>query len=84
MAKPTALAARLSVAAGKKPAPPTATVKKEAPETVLVGAHFSPEVRRSLIIVRGKTGLTMRQVIGEAINDLCSKYGVAEPYDGEA
>ena len=83
MAQQTALAARLNVAAGKKPAL-KAAAKKEGPERVLVGAHFSPEVRQSLVIVRGKTGLSMRQVIGEAFNDLCSKYGVAEPYDGEA
>lgn len=80
---PLALGSALNTAAvGKKG--PVAVPSKQPSETVMVGAHFDPEVRRALLVVRGKTGHSMRQLLGEAINDLCAKYKVAEPFRGEA
>jgi hypothetical protein len=54
---------------------------------VLIGGHFSPEVRRALLLVQAEpknTGRNLKQLLGEAINDLCAKYGKPQPYSGEA
>jgi hypothetical protein len=78
--KKSTLAAGLKAAAGQKPH------VVEAPATVLIGGHFSPEVRRALLIVQAEqknTGKNLKQLLGEAINDLCAKYGKPEPYNGE-
>jgi hypothetical protein len=63
---------------------PPATSKP--PATVLIGGHFSPDVRRALSLVQAEqenTGKNLKQLLGEAINDLCAKYGKPEPYTGE-
>ena len=70
--------ATAQAAAGKQPGP-VAVPTKAAPETVIIQAHY-PEVRDALGQVRMKTRRSMRQILGEAINDLCAKYNVAEPY----
>jgi hypothetical protein len=60
--------------------------KKVLPATVLIGGHFSPEVRRTLLLVQAEqenTGKNLKQLLGEAINDLCAKYGKPQPYSGE-
>ena len=61
--------------------------RKATPQhTVMVGAHFSPEVRRVLFLVQAEpenAGKTMKQLLGEAINDLCAKYRKPQPYQGE-
>ena len=93
--KKNALAAGLRAAAGKPrpnttdaPAPPSPSIKaKPLPATVLIGGHFSPEVRRTLLLVQAEpenTGKNLRQLLGEAINDLCVKYGKPQPYGEEA
>jgi hypothetical protein len=82
--KQSPLAAGLNKAAAKAPAaaaakPSTAAASK----TVLIGAHFAPEVRRTLLLVqaeRDNSGKNLKQLLGEAINDLCAKYGKPEPY----
>ena len=54
--------------------------------TVLIGGHFFPEVRRTLLLVQAEpenTGKTLKHLLGEAINDLCAKYGKPQPYTGE-
>lgn len=54
--------------------------------TVLIGGHFSPEIRRTLLLVQAEpenTGKTLKHLLGEAINDLCAKYGKPQPYTGE-
>jgi hypothetical protein len=54
--------------------------------TVLIGGHFAPEVRRTLFLVQAEpenTGKDLKQLLGEAINDLCAKYGKPQPYSGE-
>jgi hypothetical protein len=46
---------------------------------VLIGGHFTPSVRRDLFLVQAatrNTGKTLNSLLGEAINDLCAKYGV--------
>jgi hypothetical protein len=59
---------------------------KTSPTTVLIGGHFSPEVRRALLLVQAEpknAGRNLKQLLGEAINDLCAKYGKPQPYNGE-
>ena len=78
----------LNAAAGKQaPAPAnTAEVKialKAKPKLLLVGAHYPPEVRRTLILLRAvpeNEGKNLKALLGEAINDLCAKYGKPQPY----
>ena len=48
--------------------------------TVLVGAHFPPEVRSALFLLQADTGESLRELLGEAINDLCVKYGKPKPF----
>ena len=85
MAKPSknSLGAALSSAAGKKAAAkpgPVVVGKKEPPTTKLLQAHYPLEIHDALTHVRMKTRRNTRQILGEAINDLCAKYGVPEPY----
>jgi hypothetical protein len=89
--KKSALAAGLKAAAGRGSAvaapsanPNGKTTAQTA--TVLIGGHFSPEVRRTLLLVQAEphnTGKNLKQLLGEAINDLCAKYGKPQPYSGE-
>ena len=87
--KKSALAAGLSAAAGRgaaAPQPQAAVEKKAGPKTVLVGAHYPPYVRRTLLLVQAEPdneGKNLKQLLGEAINDLCAKYGKPQPYTGE-
>jgi hypothetical protein len=90
--KKSTLAVGLKAAAGNKTpveatlAPRNGKAKRTLPETVLIGGHFSPEVRRTLLLVqaeRKNTGKNLRHLLGEAINDLCAKYGKPQPYSGE-
>ena len=93
--KRSALAAGLKAAAGHQSqltpatatAPPAAARAKGQSGTVLIGGHFAPEVRRTLLLVQAEpqnTGKNLKQLLGEAINDLCAKYGKPQPYSGEA
>ncbi len=91
--KKSVLAAGLKAAAGHQSQLATATAapastKAKAPSaTVLIGGHYSPEVRRALLLVQAEpknTGRNLKQLLGEAINDLCAKYGKPQPYSGEA
>ena len=90
--KKSALAAGLKVAAGHATpvattsTAPTTSKRKPLPATVLIGGHYSPEVRRALLLVQAEpenTGKNLKQLLGEAINDLCAKYGKPQPYTGE-
>jgi hypothetical protein len=90
--KKSALTAGLRAAAGHQPqqatatAAPSATKAKTPPETVLIGGHYSPEVRRTLLLVQAEPkniGRNLKQLLGEAINDLCAKYGKPQPYSGD-
>lgn len=92
MTKSSALAAGLKKAAAvdQRPTPATATTAGPArtlPSTVLIGGHFPPEVRRVLMLVQAEPeneGKNLKQLLGEAINDLCAKYRKPQPYTGEA
>jgi hypothetical protein len=87
MAK-SALAAGLSAAAGKRTEAVAngAAPRKPAKATTLIGAHYPHTVRRALLMVQAEqeTPRNLKQLLGEAINDLCVKYGKPQPYDGEA
>ncbi len=87
------LAAGLKAAAGQReqttvapevtPAPKAKTGQQK---TVLIGGHFPPEVRRVLLLVQAEpdnAGKNLKQLLGEAINDLCAKYRKPQPYTGE-
>jgi hypothetical protein len=71
----------LRTTAGKGP---VAVPQKEAPATVIVQAHFAPEVRDTLEGLRYKTKKNLRSLLGEAINLLADKYGVPQPFNEEA
>lgn len=83
----TKLGAGLSAAArgkthnGKAAARP----RREPPATVLIGGHYKPTVRRALLMIQAKQEVprSLRQLLGEAMNDLCVKYGVPQAYEGE-
>jgi L-lactate utilization protein LutC len=50
---------------------------------VLIGGNFEPQVRAALRSVAShpaNLSKTSKDLLGEAINDLCAKYGVPEPY----
>jgi hypothetical protein len=90
--KRSALAAGLKAVAQQNPNPAetpraAANVKRKAlPETVLIGGHFPREVRRVLLLVQAEpqnSGKNLKQLLGEAINDLCAKYRKPQPYSGE-
>jgi hypothetical protein len=91
--KKSSLAAGLKAAAGH---PQTGPLLASAPAktangktgtgTVLIGAHYPPEVRRTLLLVQAEptnAGKNLKRLLGEAINDLCAKYGKPQPYHGE-
>jgi hypothetical protein len=88
--KKNALAAGLRAAAGKpqprKAGATSSAIGRTLPATVLIGGHFPHEVRRALLLVqaeRENAGKNLKQLLGEAINDLCVKYGKPQPYKGE-
>jgi hypothetical protein len=85
--KKNPLAAGLKAAASHKPAPqPQAVTKAKVTGQVLIGGHYDREVRRTLLLVQAEPendGKTLKQLLGEAINDLCLKYGKPQPYGGE-
>lgn len=91
MSKESALSAGLKAAAGKPPATVDAPEPRKARSggaapTVLIGAHFSRDVRRALLLVQaqpGNEGKNLKQLLGEAINDLCVKYRQPQPYGGD-
>ena len=80
------LAAGLKAAAEGRPEVVEKPGKDKADKTVLIGAHYPPEVRRVLFLVQAEPeneGKTLKQLLGEAINDLCAKYRKPQPYNGE-
>ena len=83
------LKAGLKKAAGHRNEPleeTTAPTAKSVGKTVLIGAHYAPEIRRALLLVQAhpkNEGRNLKQLLGEAINDLCGKYGQPQPYTGE-
>lgn len=91
--KKSSLSAGLEAAAGRPATAASATAEaprqgREAstisPETVLIGAHYSPQVRKVLKLVEAESGKRLKPLLGEAINDLCAKYGKPQPYTNES
>ena len=91
MKKPTALAAGLNAIAKAAPAASAATATPaqtngrpaSAKGTVLIGAHFPPQVRRTLLLIQaeqGNEGKNLKALLGEAINLLADQYGKPRPY----
>jgi len=86
MPKSTLTAGLKAAAEGKTQATVEKTPKEKIDKTVLIGAHYRPEVRRVLFLVQAEPeneGKTLKQLLGEAINDLCAKYRKPQPYNGE-
>jgi hypothetical protein len=72
----------MAAASGRSPmsvAKPQANKARTEQGLVLIGSHWPPDVRRTLKLLEYKTGKNLRQLQGEAINDLCAKYQVPEP-----
>jgi len=87
MPKNTLAAGLKAAAEGKAQATVEKTPKEKIDKTVLIGAHYRPEVRRVLFLVQAEPeneGKTLKQLLGEAINDLCAKYRKPQPYNGES
>jgi hypothetical protein len=85
MAKKNTLAAGAQLSSIRAAARgPVAVPKKESPTTRIIQAHYPIEVYDALHLVQGKTRRNLKQVLGEGINLLCQKYGVAEPYSEES
>jgi hypothetical protein len=91
MKKPTALAAGLNAIAKAAPAAPESAPmptqangrRAAAKGTVLIGAHFPPQVRRTLLLIQaeqGNEGKNLKALLGEAINLLADQYGKPRPY----
>jgi hypothetical protein len=54
--------------------------------TIMIGGHFSPQVRSALLLVEAQPqniGRTLNDLLGEAINALCAKYNVPPPYHSQ-
>ena len=51
---------------------------------VMVGGIYAPIVRKTLKHIEADHSKTLRQLLGEAINDLCAKYGQPQPFRDEA
>lgn len=54
--------------------------KKTASETVIISGHFSPEVRRMLKTLKYKQDRQLKEIMGEAFNDIAVKYGEKPPF----
>jgi hypothetical protein len=91
--KSNSLVASLATAAGKRQPLPQQWMTngegnvmvshKAKPATVLIAAHYPPDVRRVLKFLEAETRKNLKQLLGEAINDLAAKYGKPEPYAWE-
>lgn len=51
---------------------------------VSVTGHFAPEVRRQLKRLAAETDTTVQALLGEALNDLFAKHGLAEIADADS
>lgn len=89
MAKSSTLAQSLNAAAGKSAAvdreQDTASVAparqaRQAGATVLIGASFAPEVRKTLKLIEADSGKNLKELLGQAINMLAVHYGKPEPF----
>jgi hypothetical protein len=82
--KKSALAQGLKSFDNKKKSPlavvPDAPAKNSARAGLqMIGSHFDPMVRRTIMMIQAETGKKLHELLGEAINDLCVKYGKVAP-----
>ena len=95
--KTSTLAAAVSTAAGKKnqdsftakPSTKRSPAGEQAPGRqgtggVMIGGLFPPNCRKVLKQLEVDTGKKLRQLLGEAINDLAAKYGQPHPFREDA
>lgn len=62
---------------------PTRRRRRQASGKTLIGGMYDPEVRRTLSLIGlepENQGRSLQDLLGEAINDLCVKYGKPQPY----
>ncbi|SFO14182.1 ribbon-helix-helix domain-containing protein [Nitrosospira briensis] len=55
--------------------------------TIMIGGQYPPQVRSALLLVQAQpwnVGRTLNDLLGEAINDVCAKYNVAQPYQSQS
>ena len=50
----------------------------------MIGGLFPPNCRKVLKQLEVDTGKKLRQLLGEAINDLAAKYGQPQPFREDA
>jgi hypothetical protein len=65
---------------------PANNPRERLKETVLIGGQYPPQVRSALLLVQSQpqnVGRTLQDLLGEAINDVCAKYNVAQPYHSQ-
>lgn len=64
-------------------AKPVRRRRRQASGKILIGGMYDPEVRRTLSLIAlepQNQGRSLQDLLGEAINDLCVKYGKPQPY----
>ena len=97
MAKTKLSSALLEHAATGKAAPEAASLPEQltppvkasranpgrSPSDVNISAYFPAEVKAALRIVQAKTGKNVKQLLGEALNDIFRKYNVTAAYDDQ-
>lgn len=57
--------------------------RRQVSGKTLIGGMYDPEVRRTLGLIEldpRNQGRSLQDLLGEAINDLCVKYGKPQPY----
>ena len=69
---------------GKPAQPASASPTDSRAGKVLIGVHAPKLVRQTLKMVEARTSMNLTQIIREAINDICVKYGEPEPWEEEA
>lgn len=58
--------------------------RRQAGQKVMIGGQFDSQVRRTLTLISlepENEGRSLQDMLGEAINDFCVKYGHAAPYE---
>ena len=59
-------------------------ISRKPKATVLIGCHVSPKLRRDLFLVQANpknAGRNLKQLLCEAIGDLCAKYEKAVAFE---
>jgi len=65
---------------------PTNNPPERFKRTIMIGGQYPRQVRSALLLVQAQpqnVGRTLQDLLGEAINDVCAKYNVAQPYQSQ-